>query len=196
MTAERNSSVDGQVEVRVVHSVDRMLSPETVEQIYAAASAQAPLSEPAVVATMYAGLYARARAASGLAMAIALDEGSPVGFAYGHDWSWGGQADAWSTQLRERIGDNVAQQIADSYAVELLAVLPAASGMGVGRRLLEELVDTAKSDTAWLQTTDFDSPARRLYRRAGWRTLGHGPDAPNGSPGLVLMHERTPTTDS
>jgi hypothetical protein len=40
----------------------------------------------------------------------------------------------------------------------------------------------------WLQTTDADSPARRLYRRMGYRPIGHGPEAPDGAPGLVLRH--------
>ncbi|MBO1756766.1 GNAT family N-acetyltransferase [Allobranchiibius sp. CTAmp26] len=171
-----------------------MLPADTVEQIYAAASAQAPLSEPASVAAMYAGLYARARTEPGVTMAIAGDEDGPVGFAYGHDWHWSEATDPWSTQLRQRLGEDAAQQIAESFAVNLLAVLPAASGMGAGRRLLEALVDAATSDTAWLQTTDIDSPARQLYRRTGWRTLGRGPDAPNGKPGLVLIHVRKPRT--
>lgn len=194
MATDHASTAGEQIDVRVVRLLDRMLPSETVERIYAAASAQGPLSEPASVAAMYAGLYARARMEPGMTMAVAADADGPVGFAYGHDWHWSEHTDAWSTQLQHRLGEDAAQQIADSFAVNLLAVLPAAGGKGAGRRLLGALVDAAGPETAWLQTTDLDSPARQLYRRAGWRSLGHGPDAPNGEPGLVLVHDRQPRT--
>ncbi|WP_442864662.1 hypothetical protein [Arthrobacter sp. HY1533] len=46
----------------------------------------------------------------------------------------------------------------------------------------------AGATTYWLQTTDVDTPAQRLYKRYGYRDLGYGPDAPDGRPGLVLIH--------
>lgn len=70
----------------------------------------------------------------------------------------------------------------------LLAVHPDAGRRGVGAGLLEALMVGAGARTHWLQTTDIDSPARRLYLRHGYKELGHGPDAPNGTPGLVLIH--------
>lgn len=46
----------------------------------------------------------------------------------------------------------------------------------------------------WLQTTDIDSPARRLYEATAFTPIGHGPAAPNGEPGLVLFRPDTGRT--
>jgi GNAT superfamily N-acetyltransferase len=171
-----------------------MLPPEVVEEIYAAAAAQPPLSEPPSVAKMFADLYRHARTEAGAVMTIATVAGAPVGFAYGHNWNWDRATDPWSTELRNRLGEQAAQRIENSFALELLAVTPTASGAGIGRQLLSSLLEAAMSSTAWLQTTDIDSPAQHLYLATGWRTLGHGPDAPNGKPGLVMINQ-TPYQD-
>ena len=40
----------------------------------------------------------------------------------------------------------------------------------------------------WLSgARDEPPPAMALYRREGWVPIGHGPDAPNARPGLVLI---------
>ena len=171
-----------------------MLPPEVVEEIYAAAAAQPPLSEPPSVAKMFADLYRHARTEAGAVMTIATVATAPVGFAYGHNWRWDRATDPWSTELRNRLGEQAAQRIENSFALELLAVTPTASGAGIGRQLLSSLLKAAMSSTAWLQTTDIDSPARHLYLATGWRTLGRGPDAPNGKPGLVMINQ-TPHQD-
>jgi len=180
---------DDRAAIRVVYSAEQMLPPEVVEEIYAAAAAQPPLSEPPSVAKMFADLYRHSRTEAGAVMTIATVAAAPVGFAYGHDWSWDTAIDPWSTELRDRLGEQAAQRIATWFAVELLAVTPTASGAGVGRQLLSSLLEAATSSAAWLQTADIDSPARRLYLATGWRTLGSGPDAPNGKPGLVMINQ-------
>ena len=72
----------------------------------------------------------------------------------------------------------------------LIAVHQAAGGRGIGTELLERLMIASRAKSHWLQTTDAETPAQRLYRRAGYRPLGHGPNAPDGRPGLVLMHTK------
>ncbi len=116
--------------LRVVHSAEQMLPPEVVEEIYAAAAAQPPLSQPPSVAKMFADLYRHARTEAGAVMTIATVAAAPVGFAYGHNWRWDRATDPWSTELRDRLGEQAAQRIENSFALELLAVTPTASGAG------------------------------------------------------------------
>ncbi len=112
-----------------------------------------------------------------------------VGVAYGHGWNWGSATDDWSLQLRPRLGVH-ARTLDNSFAVNLLAVTPQEAGSGLGQQLLNTLLSHDNHSVAWLQTTDLATPARRLYERSGWVALGHGPDAPNGAPGLVMVHYR------
>lgn len=157
-----------------------------VERLYAAASASPPLSERPEVARMFARLYDHARSQPGAIAVSARRSTALVGFAYGHAWRWQWATDSWSRQLGDRLGADAAL-LEDTFAVALLAVSPGEARAGLGRRLLETLLAHDDHAVAWLQTTDFDSPARRLYERCGWTALGHGPDAPNGAPGLVMV---------
>jgi GNAT superfamily N-acetyltransferase len=116
----------------------------------------------------------------------ARESGDLVGLACGHAWSWSAMTDPWSQQLRARLG-TAASELDGAFAVVLLAVHPSAWRSGLGRRLLAALLGQSRAETAWLQTTDLDTPARRLYESEGWVALGHGPDAPGGRPGLVLI---------
>ena len=103
-------------------------------------------------------------------------------------------ADAWSEQTwwAELAGrprrDYVVQEAADGaiegYAgvdlggevadVMTMAVAPAAQRRGLGRRLLEELVDKAQGDGAaylMLEVRDDNDAARRLYDARGFELL-------------------------
>jgi len=51
------------------------------------------------------------------------------------------------------------------------AVSPHARGRGLGRALLETLLDSRSETRVIGQTIDQDTPARRLYRRMGMRDL-------------------------
>lgn len=175
-------------------ATDASSTPEAdeVERLYAAAAAQPPLNEPAEVAKMFADLYRQARNATleTLVVVTARHGNHLIGLAYGHGWKWGHATDAWSQQLRDRLGDR-ADALEDSFAVQLLVVAPHAGGNRLGRRLLQTLIDHSGHAVAWLQTTDLDTPARRLYTHTGWTPLGHGPASPNGKPGLVMIHRTT-----
>ncbi len=104
--------------LRVVHSAEQMLPPEVVEEIYAAAAAPPPLSEPPSVAKMFADLYRHARTEAGAVMTIATVATAPVGFAYGHNWRWDRATDPWSTELRNRLGEQVGPRIHEADSSE------------------------------------------------------------------------------
>jgi ribosomal-protein-alanine N-acetyltransferase len=68
-------------------------------------------------------------------------------------------------------GLDAGSEVAD---VMTLAVAPRAQGRGLGRTLLEELVDRARrrgAEYLMLEVRDDNLPARRLYERAGFELL-------------------------
>ncbi|MDF2093802.1 ribosomal protein S18-alanine N-acetyltransferase [Knoellia sp. 3-2P3] len=68
-------------------------------------------------------------------------------------------------------GLDVGSEVAD---VMTIAVAPRAQGRGLGRTLLEELVDRARrrgAEYLMLEVRDDNLPARRLYERAGFELL-------------------------
>lgn len=172
--------------VAVAANASAMPEAAEVEQLYEAAAALLPLNESSEVATMFAGLYQQVRGPDAIVV-TARRQGQLVGFAYGHPWNWMTATDNWSQQLRGRLRDD-ADLLDDSFAVELLVVAPSVAGNGLGRRLLSTLLTQDDHALSWLQTTDLDTPARRLYQHTGWIPLGYGPDAPNGRPGLILIY--------
>ncbi|GAA1459364.1 GNAT family N-acetyltransferase [Nocardiopsis exhalans] len=159
-------------------------TPAEVESLYAAASAPPPLNEPSSTAALFARLYA-VNVNRPDTIVLAAHEGTElIGFVYGYPWAWS-EDDPWGQQLRQRLGEDQ-RELADSYAVPLLAVHPRAWGRGLGTALLSRIVEEAPG-RLWLQTTDADTPALRLYLRQGWRRVGVGPDAPDGRPGAVFV---------
>jgi GNAT superfamily N-acetyltransferase len=159
--------------------------PGEIESVYAAASALPPLNESPSHAALFAGLYA-ANADRPDTIVLAAREGTELlGFVYGYPWVWS-EDDPWGQQLRERLG-GAHRELDGAYAVPLLAVHPSAWGRGLGTALISRFVEEV-SGRVWLQTTDADTPARRLYLRQGWRQIGYGPDAPDGRPGAVLVY--------
>lgn len=68
-------------------------------------------------------------------------------------------------------GVDLGGEVAD---VMTMAVAPAARGSGLGRRLLDELVDRAEADHAahlMLEVREDNGPARKLYETKGFKLL-------------------------
>lgn len=162
-------------------------SPDEVEQLYALASSRPPTSEDAEVAATYAALYDLALDRADLVAVTAREVGELVGFGCGHRWSWAEQTDEWSRDLAAQLGEDAAR-LEDSFAVQLLAVHPSFTRQGLGFDLLKRLMIASACSVHWLLTPDADTSARRLFRRMGYHPLAVGPEAPNGGPGLVLVH--------
>lgn len=159
-------------------------APDEVERLYAAASAPPPLSEPPSAAALFARLYGTYRGKAATITLAARLGGELKGFVYAHPWTWA-EDDLWGQQLCERLGE-AHRELDGTHAVFLLAVHPDSGGRGLGAALMERVVAEIPG-RAWLQTTDADTPARRLYLRQGWRQIGFGPDAPDGRPGAVFV---------
>lgn len=157
-----------------------------VEELYATAAAEPPLSEDAKHAALFGKLYDLSVRNGQVLVAAGRSAGRLRSIAYGHFWSWTEQDYDWAHELRSTLGD-AAQAIEGSFALNLLARDPHLRSSGLGRATLQTWLTGISGYRCWLQTSDIDSPARRLYESLGFFALGHGPEAPNGQPGLVMF---------
>ena len=139
------------------------------------------------MATLYANLYDLALDRPDTVAVAATEVGALVGFCYGHRWSWQEQTDEWSLDLAARLGGS-AQELEGACTVQLLAVHPTLTRQGLGFETLKRLLIASGSPVHWLLVAEAESPSRRLFRRMGFRPLGHGPQTAAGEPGLVLIH--------
>lgn len=162
-----------------------------VRDLYFAASSEPPLNETHDTAELLASVYKASVEHEAITAVVSYEEDALTGFAYGNPWSWAEQQYDWANALHERLGE-AAEKLEGAHVLSLLARHPRAAGTGVGRTVLNSWLDGIRQSACWLQTSDLDSPARRLYQAQGFIPIGHGPDAPNGAPGLVLFRDGQP----
>jgi GNAT superfamily N-acetyltransferase len=164
---------------RFVAAVDKMLA------VYTAAMNPAP--------TQLSGrrsIMARHAANPGFRALAVLDEaGEPVAFSYGFH----GEAGQWwhdmvNYALAATSGADVAGQwLSDSFEVAELHVKPAYQHQGLGRSLLYRLTADLVERNALLSTHDSESPARHLYRSAGFVDLLTAYRFSGGDPPYAVM---------
>lgn len=160
--------------------------PHEVAELYAAAAAEPPLNEDPKHAALFGNLYDLSVRNGQVLVAAARSDGRLRSIAYGHFWSWAEQDYDWAHELHTTLA-GAAPAIESSFALNLLARDPQLRSSRLGRATLETWLAGISEYSCWLQTDDIDSPARRLYERLGFSALGHGPQAPNGQPGLVMF---------
>jgi ribosomal protein S18 acetylase RimI-like enzyme len=161
--------------VEVVRSGAALPAPSDVEELYALSTG----GGDADAAALFATLYDLALDRSDVIAVTAREMGELVGFGYGHRWLWAEQKDDWSTDLARELGED-ANRLEQAFAVQLLAVHPSFTHHGLGFELLKQMMVASSAEVHWLQLEDSDSPARRLFRRMGYRPLGDGTE--------VLVH--------
>jgi ribosomal protein S18 acetylase RimI-like enzyme len=106
-------------------------------------------------------------ARDGFAAAWVRDERSVTGFAFRVRTPEPLPPGGFYGMLRERFGAEV-DSLAGAVEVVELAVRPSARGLGLGRSLLEAVVDGRR---AWLVTRTAAEGTIAFYRRLGWREL-------------------------
>ncbi|WP_139199909.1 GNAT family N-acetyltransferase [Curtobacterium sp. MCBA15_008] len=176
--------------VSVSNSVENFPDREEVRSLYQTAAEQPPLCEPPSSAELFATVYEASIKSERVIAGVARDNGRLVAFCYGHPWRWEEQQYPWADELRETLASE-ASELDDSYSLNLLARTPGEQYRGLGRRVLGEWLRAIDDTACWLQTSDVDSPALQLYVALGFTAIGHGPSAPNGAPGLVLLRPAT-----
>ncbi|WP_169252607.1 GNAT family N-acetyltransferase [Brevibacterium sp. 'Marine'] len=182
-----------EVEYTILRSASEMPLPAEVRDLYAAAAAKPPLNETSQTAQVFAALFANALDRNDVVAVSARRHDQLVAFAYGHPWRWKEQHDEWGEDLRVRLGQQ-ASAIDDSFALFLLACDPSVQRRGLGRKLLLKWLGAIEQVSVWLQTTDIDTPAQRLYRSVGFEAIGNGPKAPNKLPSLVMLKPLSSST--
>jgi GNAT superfamily N-acetyltransferase len=161
-----------------------------LREIYLDALAELPFSEGEEQASAFAAELADEVDDEGFRCCVALAGEAPVGFAYGCPAFTDEPGDAWTRELVESVGAEVAEGwIRAQFAFIWTAVRPEWQGRGLGGRLHDTLLATARQPRAWLVTYPFDCPAVRLYRRRGWVELGRGPLGMGSAERVVMGRE-------
>jgi ribosomal protein S18 acetylase RimI-like enzyme len=106
----------------------------------------------------------------GLRTIAAVDDDERlVGVAYGY---LGAPGQWWHDQVRAALTeDDAARWLDGAFEVCELHVRPELQGQGVGRLLLDALLDGPPAPTAILTTPDAETRARSFYRAGGWKDL-------------------------
>jgi GNAT superfamily N-acetyltransferase len=117
------------------------------------------------------------------------DAGRLIAFCYGFRGAPGQWwHDVVQAGLIARLGASTASAwLSDSFEVAEVHVLPAYQSRGIGRAMLERLVEGCPHRTALLSTQDTVSPARHLYASLGFTDLLTGFCFPGGGPPYAVM---------
>lgn len=136
----------------------------TAAQIYGEAMSRPPELVVQRREIMQSHLHRR-----GFRAVAAQIDGVLVGFGYGYR---GRSGEWWHDVVSRALGKSLAREwLADAFELAELHLLPAHHGRGIGRTMLTLLLDGAAGQTVVLSTHDVDSPARALYRSAGFVDL-------------------------
>jgi ribosomal protein S18 acetylase RimI-like enzyme len=179
------------VSIRELSRHDFLAALDSLVMIYAAAMGAAPEELPTRLSIMdrhanYPGFRA-------LAVTTA-DPARIVAFTYGFrgikgQW-W---HDVVRAGLTAKAGPANASQWLD-YVMEVaeVHVHPDFQAQGIGRRMVQTLVEGRGERTAVLSTRDAQTPARRLYRSLGFADLLTEFLFPGGGPAYAVMGARLP----
>lgn len=121
----------------------------------------------------------------GLRVAAALSGDDLVGIGYGYRGSPG---QWWHDQVRDVLSIEAARSWLDgAFEVCELHVRPAAQQGGLGRALLEDLLEQTDARTAVLTTPDAPTRARDFYRAGGWVELAGNVHFPGDSRAFAVL---------
>ena len=131
------------------------------------------------------------------ALAVLDGDGEPVAFSYGfHGESGQWWHDMVNYALAASAGAAEASHwLSDSFEVAELHVKPAYQHQGLGRSLLYRLTADLDEYSALLSTHDSESPARQLYRSAGFVDLLTAYRFSGGDPPYAVMGAALPLRD-
>lgn len=121
----------------------------------------------------------------GLEVVAAVDDDALVGIGYGY---LGSPGQWWHDQVREVLTIEASRSWLDgAFEVCELHVRPAAQGRGLGRQLLDRLLERTGARTAVLTTPDAPTRARDFYRAGGWVELAAGVRFPGDSRAFAVL---------
>ncbi|HEY9089584.1 MAG TPA: GNAT family N-acetyltransferase [Anaerolineaceae bacterium] len=111
--------------------------------------------------------------------------GRMTGFVYGFS---GGPGQFWYDTVSSAMPPPLVERwLSDYFELVDLAVCPEQQGKGIGTRLHDEILACTRHSTAALTTAQSETPALRLYRKRGWRTIYDNLLFPGDSKPLRVM---------
>lgn len=112
-----------------------------------------------------------------------------IGFGYGYR---GAPGDWFHDVVARRLGAEPARAwLSDAFELAELHLMPAFHGQGIGRAMLQTLLDVAGTQTVVLSTHDQESPARALYRACGFVDLATEFRFPGSAEVYAIMGRRS-----
>jgi len=131
------------------------------------------------------------------ALAVVDGDGEPVAFSYGFH---GESGQWWHDMVNYALAASASPAeaghwLSDSFEVAELHVKPAYQHQGLGRSLLYRLTADLDEYSALLSTHDSESPARQLYRNAGFVDLLTAYRFSGGDPPDAVMGAALPLRD-
>jgi ribosomal protein S18 acetylase RimI-like enzyme len=124
---------------------------------------------------------------------VALSEGRLAAFSYGY---LGRPGQWWHDSVVGALPRTDADTWLDNaFEVAELHVLPAWQGRGLGRALLHAVCADTTAQTVVLSAIDAETPARQLYRSAGFRELLTGFTFPGSAERYAVMGRSLPLDD-
>lgn len=161
MTAPSNDVAES---IRVLDSVDFAPYVDRAADVYGAAMRRGP-DLVAQRRNIIAGHLDRDE----FVAVTALHSRDLIGFGYGYA---GRPGDWWHDVVSAALDRGAAKRwMNDDFEVAELHVHPQGQGRGLGRQILQMLLDNSASQTVVLSTHDWESPARALYRSFGFIDL-------------------------
>jgi ribosomal protein S18 acetylase RimI-like enzyme len=153
---------------------------DEVLEVYAEA-----MQVPAAAARARRAIVASHLGRDGLRAVVATDGTRMLGVAYGY---LGSPGQWWHDQVRRALSAEQAERWLDgAFEVCELHVRPGLHGTGLGRRLLQVLLDGQPARTAILTTPDENTRARRFYRAGGWVDLARDVRFPGDARAFAVL---------
>lgn len=145
---------------------------DSVVEIYRDVYSKPPYDEPESQVERFAASWSERVGKPGWMFVGAEDRDARlVGFAYG--WK-SVRGDTWNSKLMAELGAAGEEWLVDCFEFVDLAVSSALQGVGLGRRLTQELFARVDAATALLLTHQSTTKASQMYVRNGWVVLKDG----------------------
>jgi ribosomal protein S18 acetylase RimI-like enzyme len=122
----------------------------------------------------------------GFGMATAWDGEQLAGFAYGH--ALNAQTHWWDNFLTPVASEITREWDGRTFAVIDMAVARSRQGAGIGRQLLDTLLESRPDERASLAVVHDNDQAHGFYRRLGWQHVGRVKGASHHTAPLFDMY--------
>jgi ribosomal protein S18 acetylase RimI-like enzyme len=167
---------------------------ESVVAIYRDVYSKPPYDEPETQVQQFAASWPARVSKPGFLVVGAEDpQRQLVGFAYG--WT-SVRGDTWNTRLMAELGAAGEEWLADCFEFVDLAVSSSLQGVGLGRRLTQELFARVDAATAILLTHQSTTTASQMYVRNGWVVLKDGFEVAPGKRYSIMGKKLTARRDA